>query len=473
MVQKHSVREVIIPRLGTAPLAAGTPLFDNVLDTPNLPIGGFGVFTQGAATGSYIPKTTVATPVIGNTPYIQFIQRRDVARDSGTLPIREYIKSGEIYPGCIQPITMTGSTARSRRNQLWLVGAPAGTVGEVPVLDETEYSITGVNTGRRTELYNSQMQPATRLGNFVTPDYFNANIISTTPQKRDDILQNLAFNYNLQSAAAYAGESIALCIDDAATTTPNAVNQVKTINDVATANVGDRIVVGFTDLGQAIPLILDADIINSFAESIANGTFAGNEQIIPFARPTSANLAVTGRLVAGGRAANTPDAQVTELLLIPMDYAKATYDEFVGQKERLFVGLTGGFGNGVSNRQVVGVDNGNGYAQNLQDHFLSYQANKMHSSGTKPWASVHTAYSSEVVDGAIYDMYYINYCYNRSSNILGPTVSPRVTLIALQNTEIAGFTGFVGAANPHKAYLEGLINSWIPSVNPAQAALSL
>jgi hypothetical protein len=467
MVNKHKVEQFIIPRVGTALPSAGDDLFDSVTDQVNLPVGGFGVYTENASAGSYIPEAVnSATLTVANTPFLQFILHRDQSQDTTPLYEKKFIKSDEIFPTC--PLRAVGQAAAVKQNSAWLVGAPDGTTGQVIVNDEAEYIVNGSVHGWRTDLFNGYNTPL-KQGRFTTPDYFSSTLYTTTVQQRDHLLQHVAFDFNNEPGVAQTKEMVAICIDSQATVTPVVPpaanpNYVITLSAAAALSPGDVIIIGFTDDGQAVKLIVDQDLIQTFAQLIATTPLAGTEQIIPYARPTTANINTTGRIVAGGRAAGTPDAEVDHILFLALDHKQATYDEISQTKERIAIGLESGFDVSTASASVLNPSEGAGYAEDLKQWYHDTASHRDYIGAVKAWQPNSTRFPDEILDGGIYDVFILEHCFNRIASSGLNSTSPRKVVIGILETEnFDNFAGFTGAANPHKAYVQDVLNNWVGS----------
>jgi hypothetical protein len=463
MINKFRVKNFIVPRLGTAVPAPGDRLWDLATDALNQPVGGFGVYQPVAGSGN--PEATALAPTIATAPSIKFILRRDKDQDRTPLRERTFEMSPEIEPNC--QLRATGTAASVKNNGCWLTGAVTGSgLGEVPVNDETEYIVNAASHGWRTDLTNGYNTPL-KQGRYTTPDYFSDPIYTTLVQQRDHLLMNLAYDFNNQSQQ----DILCLCLDAAATASTVGTNVVN-LTAILALSPGDQVVVGFTDAGQPIRLTLDTQLLAMFDELVNTYGLPGTVQVVPYARPTATNLGVATRIVAGGRAAATPDSQVDHLLFIHLNHKQASYDEVSQTKERLKVGLEGGFEASTANEEAVAPEEGSGYAEDLLQQYQDLFSKRVYP-GSKNWQPNSVDFHNEIVPGAIYDVYIIESCENRIASSGLNSTSPQKTIIALQNTEIAGFTGFTGAPNPQKAYLEGIINAWMNSTTFAHTNISL
>jgi hypothetical protein len=463
MINKSKVENFIIMRPNTTPAVpvAGTLLYNFTTDTINLPVGGFGVFTGVANSGNPI-SLDPALVTTATQDFIQFIQHRDKSGDPTPLYESTLEQSPEIKADCF--LRAAGRGATTKQNSSWIIGAVAtDLVNRVPVNDETEYVAGAGMRGWRVDLYNGNNTPF-KQGRFTTPDYFSSTLYTVDVQRRDHLLQNLAFDFNNQSTQ----EVVGICLDSAAVAAPGTGNVVSlaaanviTLTAAAALTPGDVIIIGFTDDGQPIKLTVDADLIQTFADMVATGGLAGTSQIIPYARPTAANTAAVSRIVAGGEAAGVPDANVDQIIFLALDAKRAAFDETSQTKSRVQVGLESGFGTAAS-RSLTDSSEGSGYQRDVLQYYRNTAGHRKYI-GNKPWQQLHVEFPTELVAGAIYDIFIIDSCANRTASGGLNSTSPQRTIIAVANFETAGFALFTGVANPQKAYVQTAINNWMNS----------
>jgi hypothetical protein len=453
MITKHKVENFIIVKPGTAVPTPADRLYNFATDQINLVPGAFGVYKPVVNSGN--PEATALAPTITTANTIKLYSHRDTSQDRSPLNERTLEVSDDITPSC--NVSFYGTGAAVAKNDLWITGAVTGSIGAVPINEEEEYIVNVSPHGFRTDLYNGKSTPV-KTGRFTTPDYFSDPIITTEVQQRDDILMNLAANFNEQSFA----NIVAICVDSAATAAGAAADGVITLNAIIALTAGDSIIIGFANDGQPIRLILDAQLIQTFTDLRDVYGLAGTVQIVAHALPSATNVAVLTRNVAGGRAAATPDAQVDHLLFLSLDTQKAFYDEVSQSKERIEVGLDGGFGAGVINTTAVHYNEASGLAEDLDQFFSDTKGYRTYPGG-KVWQANSVRYGNEIVAGGIYDIYFLNHCKERTASSGLNSTSPRTTVIAILNTTTLGFAGYTGVVNPQKTYLELALNTWVAS----------
>lgn len=477
MVNKHKVENFIIVRPATTAVAPGTTLYNTATGTSNIPVGGFGVFEVDVltgATGNHVSALVAMT--VTNTQYWKIMLRRDTSFDTTPLALRTYQESPIIDASC--KVTARGITAAIRNNGLWTIGAVNATAGAVPINNETEYIVNGSLHGWNTQLYNGRNTP-TKMGRFTSIDYTSSTFYTIATQQRDHILGNVAFDFNNQSFT----QLMAFGIELTGVTVPGANNALR-ISTIAASAIGTNVIVGFTDEGQAIILTLDADLLQTFTLLQTALAAAGHAtaNLIPYARPTAANLAVATRLITGGRNAGVADAVVDMLGFVALDMRRAAYNETPQRKERPAIGLDGGFDVSTSSAMTVDAFEGAGYAESVLQWYLDIQSHRMYPGG-KRWQPNHVEFHSEIVTGGLYDIYVIESCKNPLATSGMPSVSPQITIIAILNYTVGGSTrlnpGYnyaglgVGVANPQKAYLEARLNSWMPTTMYPYAPITL
>lgn len=462
MITKSRVTNFIIMRPNTTVATAASRLYDFTTDVINIPVGGFGLYTP--VVGSSNPIALAAGAITSATNSIQFIQHRDKANDRTPLYNSTLEQSPVITRDC--PLRAVGTAASTKQNSTWVVGDVAANVGAVPVMDETEYIVNAATSGWKIDLYNGNNTPL-KMARFTTPDYFASTIYTTDNQRRDHLMQHLAFDFNNQSSS----DVVAICIDTAATSSTASTN-VTTIAAAAALSPGAVIIIGFSDAGQPIKLTLDASLIQTFGAIVSGGIIPGTAQIVPYARPTSANTSVATRLIAGGTTAGTTDATVDRLVFIALDQSQAYYDEVASTKSKVRVGLESGFGGMVLSTALTDSSEGSGYYKDVLQYYRDSAGHRKYLGG-KPWQSYHVEFPTELVPGAIYDIFILDSCANRTASSGLPSVSPLRTVIAVANFETPGFALYTGTPNPQKAFVQTALNTFMATTQYAHTAISI
>jgi hypothetical protein len=465
-------------RPGVVNAAAGDRLYNFVTDAINMPVGGYGVYTQfidssapelnsgnpiAIDDANILAGVTAAVDQYGNTAagpinYIQFIQHRDKSNDRTPLYESTLEQSPKINGSCF--LRATGRGATTKQNSSWIIGDQDGTIGAVPVNDETEYIVNSGLRGWRVDLYNGNNTPW-KAARFTTPDYFASTIYTTEVQRRDHLLQHLAYDYNEQRTQMHV-DSVAICLENPAVTVPSGANNANTLTTVAGLSAGDVIIIGFTDAGQPIKLTLDNDLIQTFGDMFAPGNpygLTGAEVIIPYARPTTANTAVAGRIIAGGVAPGG-DAEVSQLIFVALDQAEAYYDEASQTKDRIQIGLESGFNSATTTGELTDASEGSGYHEEVLQYYRDTHGHRKYI-GNKPWQQYFVEFPQELVPGSIYDIFIIDSCDNAVASSGMPSFSPQRTIIAVQNQEVEGFVGYTGVVNPQKTFVQNVINEFM------------
>lgn len=456
MMRKSRVENFIIPRSGVAVPATGARLYNLTTDAINLGVGGFGAYTGVAGSGNPAGVNS-ATISATSVDYFQFFMRRDMTNDATPLGISQFETSPQINASCF--LRATGAAARVKLNSSWVIGDLDGNVGAVPVLDETEYIATSGLRGWRVDLYNGNNTP-TKQGRFTSPEYSTSTVYTTTVDQRDHLMQHVAYDYNSHNPK----EVVAICID-----TNDVGGAAVTVADLTTgggATAGTSVIIGYTDENQAIRLYLDNEIIATFDELVANGTFAGTEGVVRYARPSADNLAAP--VPTAGDGTNNVD----KILFLALDAKEATYDEVSQTKARVTVGLTGGFGTSTLSAMGTAPSEGSGYYKEVLNYYRGSHGHRKYI-GNKPWQQYFVEYTTELVPGAIYDIYVIDSCNNRTASSGMPSVSPERTVIAIQNFETPGFVGYTGVANAQKTYVQAVINNYMNSTTYPHTTISL
>jgi len=464
MAIKTRVENFIIPRPNTATPTAGDRLYDLTTDAINLVVGGFGVYTGTVNSGN--PTALDPAAVSSSTQdFIKFIQRRDDSNIRTPLTPRVFEESPDIFANCF--LRSTGRAAEVKRNSSWMIGEGSGP-GIVPINDETEYIMNSGLRGWKVDLYNGNNTPY-KQGRFTTPDYTLSTQYTIDAQQRDHLLHNLAADYNQQGQM----ESVVICIDSAATASLTNTNVI-TLATAAALNPGDSIIIGFSDVGQPIRLVIDADLKETFTKiiDVSFGNIPSTSQIIPYALATTANTGVATRLIAGGRVAGVATSTVDRLLFIALDPTEATYEEAYQNKSRIQVGLEAGFSSSTFTDHIVTPNEGSGYYDEILQYYRDTAGHRAYI-GNKPWQQYFVEYGTELTPGAIYDVYFIDSCEQRTASSGLPSISPQRTVIPIANFTTTGFALFTGVANAQKAYAQTTINNWMNSTTYPHTNLAL
>lgn len=465
MITKHKVETFIVPRLGVAIPADAARLWNPTTDADLLAVGGFAMYEPTVGSGN--PSAVIAAATVTNTPSIQFVHRRDESNDRNPLQPRKYIKSGEIKADCL--VSARGASARLKNNGCWMIGAPLGNAGAVTPFDETEYLLNASLHGWRTDLQNGYNTPL-KMGRFTTPDYTASALYTIDDQQVDHILGNVAYDFNSSSPA----DIVAICINTTATANL-AAGDVITITAAGALALGATIIIGYTNAGQPIRLTVDAQLIEMFGLLVSVYGMAGTEQIVPYALPTADNLAVVNRNITGGRVAASATTDVDQVLIISLNKKLAFYDEVFQTKERVNVGLDGGFGEATLSERAITTSEGQGLGKELAQVYGDMFGNRLYPGG-KPWQPNSVRYSNEIEENAYYDIYVIEYCSNRTASSGLSSVSPQKVIVAVINLEIGTAVTnpfFTGAVNPQKTYIQTRINAWMATTGFPFVALSL
>jgi hypothetical protein len=457
MITKHKVETFIVPRLGTANFTPGSTLWNSLTDADNLAVGQYGFFQPVANSGN--PVGTIAAQTVTTTPSFKLILRRDESQDRNPLQPRKFIESGDIKADCL--VSNSFALGRLKRNGCWLIGAVGTTAATgVPVLDETEYMVNAALRGWRTDIQNGYNTPL-KMGRFTTPDYAALNIYNTTNKRREHILGNVAYDFNSSSPA----DIVAICLSNVATVAGGPAISLTTLIALP---LGSTVIIGYTDAGQPIRLTLDAQLLSMFTDLTTAGIagLTGATFIVPYANATAANLAVATRYITGGRGSAFAEVSVIDrLLFVSLNKKLAFYDEVFQTKERVNVGLDGGFGSTTNSQRAVTTSEGAGYGRELAQVYRDMFGNRLYPGG-KPWQPNSVRYGNEIQENAIYDVYTLEYCSNRTASSGLLSVSPQKVVIAIINQTIGNATinpFFTGVANPQKTYIVQRINSWMAS----------
>lgn len=191
---------------------------------------------------------------------------------------------------------------------------------------------------------------------------------------------------------------------------------------------------------------------------------SGNSITMAYTDGGTVGATLSGATLTGGagvEVAGAGDSEADMIFLVAMDDETAYYDEVPNTRRRLQVSVNEGNDLPTVQRVEITLPNeGEGDSRRLrlmyenEEHYRSYTS-------SKSWGANHVAYSDEILDGEVYDIYTIHHCHNRTSSTGSPTTSPHTTTIAIVNTERAATASTFSSngVNPQKTYIESVINA--------------
>lgn len=470
MVQQRSTEKVIVLKLGTAQLAAGTRLYAPATANNNLAMSGFSIFTPVAGSGNAVATSSanVILPAQNPSKTINIIQRRNTLGDKSPLGMRPYEQTGLINLNCMNGVAYAGSAAALPVSNSWYIGAPVGNTSTIVPTDSTIYALKVAGHGYRTDqLYGHSIVPVV-ISNITSPDFTSDPAFATlvaVAEQRDYLLQQVATDFNTKSAKA--GDSLAVCLaiasDDANIGAANSYS----VAQITALTPGDSITLGYTRSNQAINLTITTErkeaILAMLAKIIADFTVT-DPLIVSYALPTASNVSALGATAVAGFAGTTLE-RVDMLGFLALDREQAYYDEITQTKRRIRVGVSDtGFGVNVTPVETSKPTEAVGHSDTVK---LFYEDTENYRSYTsaKKWGAQSVSFPNEVVDGGFYDAYTLDYCLNRQGNSGSPKVSPLSATVFIPNTEIgnAASNPFYtnGVVNPQKTYFEGIINGFV------------
>jgi len=462
MITKHSQTKYFALRPGVAVPAAGSTLYNLTTDNLNINTGVGGFYKPVEGSGNH--NEVQAAGGIGRS--IKFIQRRDKSGDKSPLYNRSLEESKWIESHCFNGINIQARAQEQPINNLWLVGAPITTAGEIPLLEEFKYQFQVSAHGDRTDWYSGVYNTPTNFSFYESPDW--SLTAYTDPQKLDITVSALVEDYNRKSQSL----AFAFAIETAGTST--AGTAVKTILELSGVGggavaIGDRVILGYqpTD-GSTIGFIMDAHYRETFVQLQANLVTAGfaAATLKPYVLPGTVNAPLAAVVPTAG---TTGTSDLFAVLAI--DEGEGYYDYRMNTKRRLEVGLVSGF-DSVTKTQVTSPSEGSGQYKQLE---IAYRNHNMYeeTARPKPYMSYNVEFPNELLSDATYDLFYVEHCAHRTATSGMPSFNNMTTVIAVVSFEDPSTPYFTGAANPQKTYIQAQLNDFITSNSLGLPALAI
>lgn len=328
---KVRVEKILVAASGTVIEPTGQALYD-ANGNSNLANGQVGFYNAATNTsfvgaGATMPKFFIA-------------QGRDTSNDPPQLPYKPIEKSEVI--DITNGVVFAGEICVIPTNHAWALTS-------INLNDEATYETRISFSGRRSDVYNGRNTP-TIYGSFTAPNYTDeiaAGTYASTAAARDHLVQNIVADLQAQgSHSTHAPSVIAIALD-----TADAGAATDTVADLAAATVGDKFTIGWTsgELALPIQLTMTEALIQTFADGVTNGDWAGTEGVVPVVVTTTAATA-SGLDIAGAGTINAD-----QIVLIAPDVRLAAHDKVKQVKERITVGLVSGYNTSTVGKAEVGV----------------------------------------------------------------------------------------------------------------------
>lgn len=419
---------------------AGTHLINSATAAVRLANGQLGIVDASGYGSNTLMNFTATSPTSVQSPSIQFVQgtsdSANVSANNARYPLwpRVYEISQPVQAS--GHVLTTKALAVAPTHSAVVVGKPnASATGNITPLSNTQFALSIAYRGRVMDEYYSPEATAHFSPSYVTPDYTQTTI-TTTNNRRDHLVQNLAWIINRNSFALTVSSGyrrgndpvVALALDSAATagTAANTLS-AGTILPIVNTSGGVR---GIT---------LTAPIIASIQATLTAGGF-----------PSTTTIA-TIDLATAGAATNVCDG----IMLLALDRKKAFKDYIPAVKVRLEVGLISGFDyQQVQNKIGSKAYEGQGQGAALAALYASTQ-------GQRKYMLQHTLdpiveFPNPVVETETYVTYVIEHNSTNQHDNNNQSVSPKKefilvpsagsTTITALDTALAAWLGSFGAS---------------------------
>lgn len=449
MMSKHSQMKVIVLRPGAVP-APATRLYNTTTDALLIAEGSGTFYTEFPNSGN---PAAIAAP----TAPIKFIQNRDTTNDPAGLYSRPLEESQWISPQCLLGVKISQQNASFPSNNLLMAGDTVAGSPAVPILDEFTYRLQVSAHGDREDLYNSVYNTPTAFGTYTSPDWtaytFTSGTLTNDEEARAITLESMAYNFNGNNQ----GLAVMICLDSAATVANGAVTVLALSTTVTN---GTKVVIGYTLAGQAVTIKMDNAIRESFVDlEAAHPGMKIRPYLVPGTSPvpTAFAPATAGVVTVAGQVVPTDN-----FLILAIDEGQATYDYRLATKRRVTLGLLKGF-DGVLQEVIATPKEGTGLSRQLS---IMYKANENYNQTARPhaWMSYHVEFPNEIVNGALYDLFFVEHCHTRVATSGMPSFTPHTTVIAVANTTLgaAATNPFFGNASAaaQRANIVATLNSF-------------
>lgn len=429
---KRAVESILVATGNAALPAGGTSLVNNTTGELNLATGQL-VVLDGSSQGSNALNTALtAGDTTANSPTIRIAQGKvNVANMEASIqfPLQErpYEISGDIIGNGV--VAYRGTAFDQSHRSAVLVGGVAAAADQINIEDSSEYQLNVAFRGRRVQEYDTSTHGSySRRYSFTSPEYSTLGLTSSL----DHLVQHLAYNVNRDSrqfnfnAPNFGANQpvLALAIK---TTGGSGV----AINAVATTVVPVLV----TAQGITKSITLDAELVDTLAEVVANGqlTTAATIELIDLS--TAGNAAKTDRL-----------------LLVALNEIPAYVDRIPFLKIRLEVGLGGAFNNAtVLNSSDSAAFEGEGTYRQWKIYYDNTAGQRKYSQ-YRGFEVLKIEVPSDLVSTVNYDAFIIEHFESHQLQLAGISNSPQKTIILVPTGDTVT-----------KASLEAVLNPWMAS----------
>lgn len=442
---KRATETFIVAKQGASTIPVTGTLSNSSTGNVNLTEGQLGFISQSSF-GTIAPLSFMdATPTITESPKIAIYQGTSASGNVGTAPatyplwVRPFEKSNDL-DGVNSKIFVTKQAFRLAANNIWTLGViSSATVGNINVLDETEYRLyIAYNSRNLDEMANGTRQNANLKVSITTPNF--TDLATTYPVPIDWIVTKTGYEINKNSSTfqlsnKFRGSDPVIAIAvGLALSGPGGAAAGTAISGIA---AGDSFAV-FTYNGIDRTIVIDAEMLASIT---AAGVASGFTHLFK---------------IVLSEAGTTTGGTATGLFLIGTDRTLAYEDRIPEKKTRLRPGMNSGFNfSTVTLREDVRADEGQGYSRPLE---ILYQR----TAGQRKFSQLHTEdpyinFPSPVVDGVSYHVYNINHGRSEQISVGGVSFSPYREIILIPRYSTGTTT------NPAIALFDTALNSWLTS----------
>jgi hypothetical protein len=448
--RKRATESFIVSIAGQSTMPTSGQYYNSSTGNVSLANGQLGIVSASHWGTTAMNNFVDNSPTLAEAPVIAIYQgtsaSASVATASATYPlsVRSFEKTNNI-DGRNKGIVVTKQAFRGAKNSLWTVGViSSSTVGEINVLDETEYRLTvAFNSRRSDEHLSTGNQVASLPLTLTTPNFTNLGMSDLLA--RDYIATHFGYKINVNSAAflrsnQFQGNDpvIAFAVGLANSGPGGAAAGT----EIAGLNAGDTLAVVTID-GIDRSIVVTQEILDTLdAASAASG----------FTHIFKIDTANAGTATGG---------TATGLFIMGLDEKLAYVDRIPQIKVRLRVALRSGFDYlTVNNTEEVNPDEGQGYSRQLD---LLYQETQ----GQRKYAQRHVEdpvinYPSPIVDGQQYVVYNILHGRSEQVDTTNVVYSPYREIVCIPRYSTGTTT------NPLIATFDTWFNTWLGATgNPS------
>jgi hypothetical protein len=439
---KRAVESILVATGNVALPAGGTSLIDVTTGTVNLASGQLVVIDGSAQGSNALNVALTAGDTVANSPLIRIVQGKanvDNMEASIQFPLeqRPYEISGDILGAGV--VAYKGKAfAQSTRNAV-LVGGVAAAADQINIEDNSQYDLNVAYRGRRVQEYDTSTHGSYfRKFSYTSPEYSTLGLTSSL----DHLVQNLVYNVNRDS------RQFNFNAPNFGANQPILALAIKTVGGAGTAiNAvsGTVVPVLVTASGITKSITLDAELVATLADVVANGQLANTATIELVNLSTAGNAAKTDRI-----------------LLVALNEIPAYVDRIPFLKIRLEVGLGGAFNNTtVLNSSDSPAFEGDGTYRQWKIYYDNTAGQRKYSQ-YRGFETLKIEVPSDLDSTKTYDAYIIEHFESHQLQLAGISNSPQKTIILVPSGDTVT-----------SASLEAVLNPWMASTPGQFSAITL